>query len=770
MNSQRHRQEQLATDLRATLPVATLPRATLPVATLPRATVSVIVMAALVLLSGCSKPTTPSSPLRLGELLPPSQESLVPLATGLTLQGAAEIIEVDIEAPRATRLEISALGNATRLEVNWQLAGEDGFYPKRVRGLALQPGTEEQHYTLELQGHRAWGGRVTALQLRAYGGALDIVEITAGVPSSPYRNVEIDRRLIPSLTGQERLEIDLPPGLPQYVHFETMLGLLPAARGEGVTVRLAAWVEQGGRLTEWFDTKLTSADGLASWHRLQYTVETVDGGTLVITSDVQQDGQPRSPSTLVLGQPQLLFAQREDHAGGSVEANEVEEVETAKPAQNLLVVAVDTLRADMLGSYGNDENLTPNLDRLASRGFRLADLSAPAPWTLPSFATLMTGLQPQHHDAGSRLIVDGTFHSDQISRLDENHTTLAEILSEAGFRTAGFYTNTFLSPSFGLHQGFDEYQGFEPLTRAATVVDQALEWLAPTRDERFFLFVHFFDPHSPYRPPTDICRRVAERLAPQAEELPCLAERSVKEAQIALHERDWARALYRAEVAYADAQIGRLLKALDERPDGDQTMILLISDHGEELWEREEQRAATGYHPLAGHGHTQFQELLHVPAILDIPGAGSGEVQQATETADLFPTLLALLGLEAPSNHGRDLRPQIAGERVTAPLRLGDFQLYGPPRWSARRGPWKLIVKAGEPEIIELYNLDEDPSEGHNLADDQPALVDELRQRAEAEFLTRASQRPGRQQDGSGQAAQLGEEELERLRTLGYIQ
>lgn len=723
----------------------------------------------VVLLSalGCGQTPTPTSPVRLGELLPTTDEQRVSLASHVTLSNKPTLLATEIDAPSATALEITAQGSARRLEINWQLSGEQQFYDKRTRGLVLEPGDEPRTYTLELQGHRAWGGRVEALKITAQGGTLDVSEVAARIPASPYRSVEIDRRLIPSLTGRQRLEVELPKGLPQGLEFESLLGVLPAARGEGVKVRFAAWVETGDGTIPWFDRELTTADGLDTWHRVRIPVDASAGGRLVLVSEASQDGTPRSPSSVVWGQPQLHL-KRHLEAGTATVDRSAAVGET--PAHNVVIIAIDTLRADVLGSYGNDEGLTPHLDALAADGYRLADLASPAPWTLPSFATLMTGLQPQSHEAGHRLVVEGKFHSDQITRLDGEHVTLAEVLSEEGFRTAGFYTNTFLSPSFGLHQGFDEYQGFAPLTRAGTVVDEALEWLAPVGSERYFLFLHVFDPHSPYRPPDDVCRGVANRLAPQEDELPCLAERSVKEEQIPRTQRPWANALYRAEVAYTDAQIGRFLKTLRARPDGDQTLILLISDHGEEFWEHEDQRQALGYHPLAGHGHTQYQELLHVPAILDLPGDGHGDVQQATETADLFPTLLALLGIEAPAHQGRDLRPQLTGERVSEPLRLSDFQLYGPPRWSARRGPWKLVVRAGESETLELYHLDDDPGELHDLADERPDIVEELRRSAEAEFVARAGRRLGRPLDDSGQAAQLGEEELERLRTLGYLQ
>ena len=188
------------------------------------------------------------------------------------------------------------------------------------------------------------------------------------------------------------------------------------------------------------------------------------------------------------------------------------------------------------------------------------------------------------------------------------------------------------------------------------------------------------------------------------------------------------------EIAYTDAQIGRLLDAINARPDRDRTLILMVSDHGEELWERETQRRKLGYHDRAGHGHSQYQELLHVPGILDIPGHPPGELYAGTEMIDLFPTVLGLLAIKAPGHQGRDLRPQIVGQQRPEPLRLSGFQLYGDTRWAARWGSWKLVVKDEGREVVELYHLTDDPDERHNLARTQTGVVRDLRRRAEIEL------------------------------------
>lgn len=432
---------------------------------------------------------------------------------------------------------------------------------------------------------------------------------------------------------------------------------------------------------------------------------------------------------------------------------------------NLVIIAVDTLRADMLGSYGNEEGLTPHLDRLASRGWRLADLSAPAPWTLPSFASLMTGLHPQNHGAGRRHQSSDRVSREDITPLESQHTTLAESLFDAGFRTAGFYSNVFLKPSFGLHQGFEIYQDFEPMSRAEVIVDEAMAWLETMDDERFFLFTHLFDPHAPYRPPPD-ADRYLDQDALHGRHGSSLTEHALRGPRIPPEQRQWAADLYKAEIAYTDAQIGRLLDVIEARPDRDRTVILMVSDHGEELWERENQRRKLGYHGRAGHGHSHYQELLHVPGILAIPGHPPGEVHVGTEMVDLFPTVLGLLGVHVPrQQQGRDLRPLFGGGTPSEPLRLSASQLYGQARWAARLGTWKLVVKVAGREVVELYDLGKDPAERHNLARSHPDVVHDLRRRAELELAhrgTSASDMP----EGD---LELDPETVTTLQSLGYL-
>lgn len=729
--------------------------------------------AAAILGLACGGEEAPSL-VRLGELLPRQEPERPTLARDLTLAGPPLRMTVNLDAPRVTGLEIHAAGDATLLRVNWMQEGEERVDERRARRIALRPGGE-QIYSVELQGHPAWGGRIAALDLAADQGTLEVGEIVAVVPGSPYRDVELDRLLVPAIVGQERMEIALPRSAGR-ARFETRLGLLPALAGTGATATFRAWIADEGGAVPLFETTISAAKSSAqaggdaassavdreSWRLESRPVELAGRSTLVLTTEVRRQGELLSPQLAFWGNPSLVS-------------------ERADPGLNLVVLAVDTLRADVVGAYGDETGVTPHIDALASRSIRFADLTAPAPWTLPSFASLLTGLQPQSHGAGRNLTGNIRLRNAPITRLDGGFTTLSRVLSAAGVFTAGFYTNPFLGPAFGLHRHYDEYQGFEPGATAGPVVDRVLETLARVSDRRFFLFVHLLDPHTPYEPPAEDCRNIAralmrrstgEALGPALRDaLPCVVNRSQTRETLKLALRPWAEALYRAEVAYTDRQIGRLLAALDERGLSERTLVLLVSDHGEEFWEHQRQERRLGYHAIADHGHSHYQELLHVPAILFVPGQEPREVSAPVETVDLFPTVLSFLGLEPPPNQGRDLGPLIAGEDLPEPLRMSDFLLYGEERWAARQGPWKLVVKPGESPVVELYDIDRDPAESRDESAGQRGVVAALRRAAEEELAARRElHRLLAASSGGTGEAQLDEAQIENLRALGYLE
>ncbi|HEX2223210.1 MAG TPA: sulfatase, partial [Thermoanaerobaculia bacterium] len=433
---------------------------------------------------------------------------------------------------------------------------------------------------------------------------------------------------------------------------------------------------------------------------------------------------------------------------------------------NLVVILIDTLRADRLGAYGNRAGLTPYLDRFAAQGIRFDDMNAPSPWTLPSVSSLMTGLQPQTHGAGVRY---GNFAP---TGLPGGVRTLAETLWDAGFYNLGVYHNIYVNPAFGLQQGFDEYVSIEE--RAESLVDDALARLQRTApDRRVFLYLHLFDPHNPYAPPEPECTEVSRRRLPGYRgELGCSADRRPELPIPPPEDRRWHEALYRGEVAYTDRQVGRLLDGLAELGMDDDTVVLVVSDHGEEFWTRLDREPALGYEPNADHGHTFYQELLHVPAILRDPGQPAAVVKGPAQLVDLFPTLLRRLGVEPPPSEGQDLSPRIVGKPAASrPTLIGDLILHGPPRWAVRRGPWKLIVPRQEGLPAELYDLSRDPGELRDLSTAQPQVATALRELGEREMARRAREKARfRAGDESMGATYLEWNHITKLRALGYLQ
>lgn len=595
---------------------------------------------------------------------------------------------------------------------------------------------------------------------------------------------DVYRRVI---RGAASSEIPLPSGLADVegdLTFETWLALDPelldpAHRRPGVEARFRVVIEdRAGRrslLEKTLEQTLGgdaegSEEGSGSlWHRVTVPLTLAGRGTLILETEVRStDGGSSAPVEAALwGDPRILTGRR-----------------AAGP--NLLILAVDTLRADVLGAWGDPGGLSPHLDAFAARSVRFADLTAPAPWTLPSFATLHTGLPPEVHRAGLRLPSDMPDVAENgISRLPEEVRTLAETLGSAGFETAGRYNNVYLRPTFGMQQGFDAYRGYHFKTRADVIVDDGIRWLEEHRERRFFFFFHVLDPHTPYFPPRDFCEDVARRRVPKDRQGPCRVVRTTGKDFLAEDRREWAEALYRAEVAFTDFHLGRLLQAIGDLGLADDTVILFVSDHGEELWENQDLERRYGYEPVADHGHSLYRELLHVPGVLHVPEALSlpgwepGVWEEPIEMADFVPTVLGLLGVEPKGSVGRgsvgrgsvgrDLG-RTPREELTGRARLAGFLRYGPDRVSVRRGPWKLVLPT-QGDVSELYHLNRDPEEIRNLANEAGEArreIEALRGLLRRELRTRETLRRELGLPELDTRALPDRELIESLEALGY--
>ncbi|HYC22811.1 MAG TPA: sulfatase-like hydrolase/transferase, partial [Candidatus Bathyarchaeia archaeon] len=334
-------------------------------------------------------------------------------------------------------------------------------------------------------------------------------------------------------------------------------------------------------------------------------------------------------------------------------------------AENLVLITIDTLRADEAGARN-----MPRLEGLAATGVKLSSAFASAPWTLPSLASLMTGRSPQSHGAGRPI---GPSPLDR-SALDAVVPTLATILNAAGFATRAVVTNPYLGTAYGLAQGFSAYENLTleseaAITLAPTLGGWALERLGITRalgdrgavvtrrarrflaqppGGRFFLWLHYIDPHAPYAGERRSFRgdllAAAGARTPAARGVPRMAELRAGEVRLPAEGRERLRAAYRAAIAEVDAEIGAVVDALRDAGLSATTLLVVTADHGEEFWD----------HGGVEHGHSLYDELIHVPLVLACPGLlPAGRVVDTVVGLDrLAATILDLLEVRSPGGEG----------------------------------------------------------------------------------------------------------------------
>jgi len=395
---------------------------------------------------------------------------------------------------------------------------------------------------------------------------------------------------------------------------------------------------------------------------------------------------------------------------------------------NVVLITVDTLRADKIGCYGNPRVKTPVMDEFAARGVRFERCIAQTPLTLPSHTTIMTGTLPVHHGVRD----NGGFV------VPSELVTLAETFKAEGYETAAFVAAYVLDSRWGLNQGFDTYFDKFDLSRyeklalgeiqhpANEVIDEALGWLEKKKDGKFFAWIHLYDPHTPYAPPEPFKGQYPHP--------------------------------YLGEIAFTDSQLGRLWDRLDQLGLRDDLFLVFASDHGESL----------GEHGESSHGFFVYQAALHVPLIFVTPFPGLQGVTSAEPVglADIMPTLLEMTGTPVPDRvQGRSLvpsffRPGAGADRLAYSETFYPRYHFG---WSDLRsvqdGRYKLILAP----VPELYDLDLDPRESKNLVYLEKRVFDDLSARAEA--LMREAGQNALEVDVS----KVDEETREKLAALGYI-
>lgn len=389
---------------------------------------------------------------------------------------------------------------------------------------------------------------------------------------------------------------------------------------------------------------------------------------------------------------------------------------------NVVVITLDTLRPDHLHCYGYGAIETPTLDRIAQHGVLFENGVTDTPLTPPSHASIFTGLNPPSHkvrDTGGFILSPST-------------PTLASILQDRGWDTAAFISSAVLKKRFGFDQGFSVYddqmprQGHEFLEdaerRAGDTVDRAVAWLEKRSDKPFLLWVHLYDPHTPYDPPTPFREQYKGRP-------------------------------YDGEIAYADRELGRLMAAIERKSPAEKTLVAVLSDHGESL----------GEHGEYSHGVFLYDSTLRIAFLLSGPGVPSGQrVKPQARTIDLLPTLLELMGGPAaagvegvsltPFFHGKDAATEISyAETLYPKINMGWAELRG-----IRTNQWKYI-RAPKPE---LYDLSRDPAESHNVIAEHAPEVRKLEAQLAAASRTTGSEKV--------ETTPMDARTLAQLKTLGY--
>ena len=399
---------------------------------------------------------------------------------------------------------------------------------------------------------------------------------------------------------------------------------------------------------------------------------------------------------------------------------------------NLILVSIDTVRTDYLQLYNPSGAPTPNLNRLADKGFVFTDAISQVPFTLPSHCTMLTGTYPMKH-----LVQENT-----ATKLPESALTLAEVLKSNGYDTAGFVGSIVLETHTGINQGFDFYDdsfNFHDIKMedrsgiqkdAESVYRSFQRWLQKKNQGKYFAFLHFYDAHMPYEPPAS--------FAPK---------------------NQTPENLYRGELQYIDSVIGKLIDDLQVSGGWKNTILIITGDHGEMF----------GEHQEGGHGYFVYQEALKVPLLVVFPGnTGKTTVEATVQLVDLMPTLLDMMQVSVPASvqgksfagalHGKQLEKRYAfSESLTATKYFGTAPLH-----SIQDSDYKYI----ESPRPELYDLKTDIHETNNLADQKKDIARKMKANVEATLKLYSNHSKNEDSDSD---RSLTPEESERLASLGYI-
>jgi len=401
---------------------------------------------------------------------------------------------------------------------------------------------------------------------------------------------------------------------------------------------------------------------------------------------------------------------------------------------NILLIIIDTLRADHLGCYGYQGIKTPNIDRLAREGVLFTNVTCQVPLTLPSHCSILTGTHPMYHGVRD----NAGFY------LEEENTTLAEILKGYGYATSGFIGAFVLDSRWGIDQGFDYYFDNFDISLYETanldvvqrigeeVVDEAFHWWDENGHNKFFTWIHLYDPHSPYDPPEPFKTMFGGK----------------------------PYELYDGEIAYTDMLIEEIMAKLEEKGVLDNTLIIFTSDHGEML----------GEHKESFHGFFIYDAATRIPLIIKLPtiALGGSAIQAQVQSVDIVPTILHMLGIPIPNEvQGQSLLPMLLGKGGDDEERYAYSETYYPRYrfgWSELKSLRNSQFKYIEAPKPELYDLIRDPRESRNILSSNPRIAERFKQKlTEISNLYSAK---GVEQKGP---QKMDEESLQKLMALGYL-
>jgi arylsulfatase A-like enzyme len=420
----------------------------------------------------------------------------------------------------------------------------------------------------------------------------------------------------------------------------------------------------------------------------------------------------------------------------------------AEETPSVILIIIDTVRADHLGCYGYERETSPNLDAFAEECILFEKALSPAPWTTPAIASMFTGQFPR---------VLG--YDDEAVVVDEKALCLAEVFKRNGYATAGAIAHIFVSAELGFGQGFDSLdeenaQGHGHIS-SPSLTDKGIAFVDAHKDERFFLFLHYFDPHCDYilHEPYDFYPDYDGRLhsGQPIEDLRKAAQAMTAE------DRRYLNALYDSEIRFMDEHIGRFFRHLKDIGIYEDLVIVVASDHGEAFLERDDQ--------WIGHTKNVYQELVHVPFMIMLPGDNKARrVAEWVSLVDFMPTVVAAAGLEVPGGYRHDARDLLAsGSGEGREVVFSETGRWGDQQ-TLIRGNWKMLNDRYLRRFL-LFDLDSDPGELHDLSGERDDVLRQMR----AKLLELDYDLDMGRSRFRITTPKLSPEDIEKLKSLGYI-